>query len=252
MRINSIKSFISCIILLLFCSLIGKNIYAQEADTLIFREIEIKKTKRKVCSFRTITNVGFALPPKDNTYYRMQYGKSLQGMFGFQFKARLAKFYSMGADLMVTGNRYAIWQDEGKWFTDQNQNRKEFFRDGELSLAFTHQFKLNKGIKQTWAIDVSIYGAYVYSASHKTINIDHNPDNIYSGKTRTVVVERDLPYIERWLWGFRAGLTYHGVGIYVQYRMNNLVKLGLPSQYDAFDMPKLSLGLTFSGKMWGN
>ncbi len=234
--------------LILFC--IFDNTYGQQ-DTLVFRIIDLnKKEKKEVCSFGIIANGGFILPPKDNTYYRVRYGNSLQGMLGFQFKARLAKCYSMGFDLLVSGNRYDIRQDEGKWFTDREQHRKELFRTGDLSLAFTHQFKLNKGIRQTWAIEASVYGAYVYSASLKKIDIDYDPVNIYSGQTRTVVVERHLPYLERWVWGLRLNLTYKGIGIYAQYRMNDIVKLGQPVDNTSFDMPKLSVGLTFSGKIF--
>jgi len=248
------KSVLISVILLTFFSFVGNNMHAQDADTLLFRDNiggKEKKGKKDICSFGMLSHVGFILPPKDNTYYRMNYGNSLQGMYGLQFKMRLANCYRMGFDLLVSGNRFSIEQDEEKWFVDKKQNKKEYFRDGELSLAFTHQFKLNKGIKKSWAIDVSVYGAYVYSASHKTINKDYNPDNVYSGKTRTVVVERNLPYVERWIWGLRAGLTYRGFGIYAQYRMNNLVNFDKTGHSaglsDAFDMPKFSLGITLSG-----
>ena len=249
MRKNSKTILIVSVSFLMLSIFASKTMQAQDADTLLFRTVGEEKAKRKIFSIRTVTHVGFVLPPKDNTQYRIKYGNSVQGMFGVQLQAKLAKWYKMGADLLLTGNHYAIWQDEGKLFVDMNQNRKESFRNGELSLAFTHQFKLNKGITQRWAIEASIYGAYVYSASRKTLNVDHNPDNIYSGKTRTRIVERHLSYVERWQWGLRAGLTYRTFGIYAQYRMSNLVKLGTPAHYDAFDLPKFSLGISFSGDL---
>jgi hypothetical protein len=231
---------------LLFCCM-NNTVYGQ-LDTLLYRILDQERAKPKRCSFGLMTNVGFITPPKDNTHYRIRHGKSLQGTLGVQFKVRVAKFYQMGLDLAVSGNLYNIRQDKGKWFIDTIQYKKEQFSTGEAYLAFTHHFKLNRGVGETWGLEASIYGGYVYSGSRKTIAEDYNSDNIYAKMVYTKTVERELTYLEHWVWGLQLKITYHGVGIYAQYRMTNIVKLGRPVDYPAFDMPRLAVGLTFSGK----
>jgi hypothetical protein len=223
------------------------DMFFTQKDTLVYREVyPNQKEKEKKCSLEPLVNIGFILPPKDNTNYRVRYGKSLQGTLGLQYKARLAKFYAMGLDVRLSGNHYNIRQDDGKWFMDTNRYQKETFSTGDISLAFTHQFKLNSGVFPTWLLEAAVFGSYVYSARHKTINVHYNTDDIYAEKTRTKNVYSKLSYLEHWIWGLQLRLTYHGVGIYAQYRMNHLLKLGRPEDYPAFDMPQLSVGLTFS------
>jgi hypothetical protein len=220
-----------------------------QADTLAFATPDSEKVKTKIYSIQTITNVGFILPPKDNTNYRIQYGKSVQGLLGCQLYVKLAKFYKMGVGLAFSGNLYNIRQDNGKWFIDTNLYRKELFTTGDLSLAFAHQFRLNKE-RLPLMLEASVYGAYIYSGKHKVVSVDYNPDDIYSGKIRTKTIHRELTYLEHWIWGLQLRLTYRGVGLYAQYRMNHLVKLGRPEDYASFDMPSLSIGLTFSEEVF--
>ncbi|MDR2410702.1 MAG: outer membrane beta-barrel protein [Bacteroidales bacterium] len=220
-------------------------------DTLVFRTLDPNyKHKDKKYSIEITVNGGFTLPPKDNTNYRIRYGNSGQGLVGVQFKAKLAKFYIIGIDLALSGNNYDIRQDKGKWFIDTNNYRKETFETGDISLAFTHKFKLNKGAFEVWALEASAYGSYVFSGRHKTVTVDYNSGNIYAGEVQTETIYRKLSYLEHWIWGLKLQLTCHGIGIYAQYRMNNLIKLGRQVDYPSFDMPKLSVGLTFSGSVF--
>jgi hypothetical protein len=210
---------------------------------------DAEKAKTKIFSIQPVTNIGFILPPKDNTHYRIQYGKSVQGLLGCQLYVKLAKFYKLGVGLALSGNLYDIRQDKDKWFIDKNPYRREVFSTGDISFAFAHQFRLNKD-SIPLLLEASAYGAYIYSGKHKTVNVDYNPDDIYSGKIRTKTIHRELTYLQHWVWGFQLRLTYRGIGIYAQYRMNNLVKLGQPGDYSSFDMPRLSIGLTFSDEVF--
>ncbi|MDR0605445.1 MAG: outer membrane beta-barrel protein [Bacteroidales bacterium] len=249
MKKNNRKWMLWGSFLILFYSM-NYTAFGQQ-DTLVFRMFDpYHKHKEKKCSIHTIIGGGFILPPKDNTNYRIRYGNSVQGLLGLQFKAKLAKFYIIGIDLALSGNHYEIRQDKDKWFIDTNNYQKETFATGDISLAFTHKFKLNKGAFETWALEASAFGSYVYSGKHKTIMVDYNPEDIYAGKIRTKTIYRKLSYLEHWIWGLQLRLTYHGIGIYAQYRMNNLVKLGRPVDYPSFDMPRLSIGLVFSGDVF--
>lgn len=236
------KIFAYLFVIMLFCT--PSLLRAQDTLVAVQPLIERKMVKKK--KFSINNNVFFWLNsgPKDNSQYRMDYGKCVGALWGLRFNMDLAPRYTMGIEFDLSGERYVIKQDEEKHFVDDVSYGKEYLKTNTMQLAFTHRFKLNKGIRSTWFLELGVYGVYVYDQSRKLITYGDSPEGYPAGDIKYITVERKLSYKQPFHGGGRVVIGYRYFGAFAQYRFNNLINLGANSQ----DLPRLSFGIAFFGR----
>jgi hypothetical protein len=214
-------------------------------DTLVATEPLLERSMMKKKKFSFNTNIMFWMPtePKDNSEYRMRYGGCVGALWGLRFGIDVTPHYTMGFGVDLSGEKYAIRQDETKNFVDDIQYDKELLRTNTLQFAYTHRFKLNKGIRSTWFLELGVYGVWVYDQNRKLLVNEYDAES-RAKKIKHITVERKLDYTQAFHWGARVTIGYRYVALFAQYRFNDLVNFGSSQQ----DLPRLSFGLAIFGK----
>jgi len=191
-------------------------------------------------------NVGWYAGDSEGYGAEIKYGKSFNTSFGFRYKRKLAKFYSIGYDFNYTYAVYSIKQDSLKIFPNPTIHGRENLVYNNLGLELYNRFSFGKrGNYIKYYLDFGVYGTYGVSNYIKQVDKFESPNAENAKKIKSK--QQNLTFIYPYNYGIRARIGYNKFAITGTYRLSNLFKDNYEGTvYYYPELPRYSIGIEVS------
>ncbi len=173
----------------------------------------------------------------------IKYGKSFKTAFGFRYKQKLAKFYSVGYDINYNYALYSIKQDSSKIFPNTTIHKRENLIYNNIGLELYNRFSFGKrGNYIKYFFDIGAYATYGISNYIKQIDEFSTPNANNAKKTK--IKNQNLTFIYPYNYGLKARFGYNKLAITGTYRLSNLFKDNYSGTiYYYPELPRYSVGI---------
>ena len=233
--------------ILLLTILLSTQIFVFSQETLVHDDVAgdtiIPKRGQNLKKYSYFYyNVGWFQGTSEGYGADIKYGNSFNTSFGFRYKHKLAKFYSIGYDFNYTYALYSIKQDSLKIFPTPDIHKRENLIYNNLGFELYNRFSFGKrGNYIKYYFDFGVYGTYGISNYIKQVDKYDTPNA--NNATKTKIKQQNLTFIYPYNYGIRARIGYNKFALTATYRLSNLFKdnyKGVVYYYP--ELPRYSVG----------
>lgn len=167
----------------------------------------------------------------------LRYGSSGEFLLGLRHKFRLSQTLALGIDARYVRLVYQLRQNDQKILPTPTQHHSESLALPQLQLE--PYVRLNVGRRGNVVgryLDLAAWGGWVTSTAHR---YEDRPGS--SGAARTQVVNRGLPYLNRWPYGLGGRLGSGRYAAVARYRLSDAFTGEARQRYP--ELPRWVLGL---------
>ncbi len=169
------------------------------------------------------------------------------GSIAYAARGKL-KLWSWDALVMDFGyryDRYSMRMNTPKLLPlDATKHERERISVHNLSGAICDRINFGRrgNVMGTW-LDLGVYGDWGFRTTDVFVDQHYSSTSLFGYRFKSKTRETRLPYMEKMNYGLTARVGGDYVGIFAQWRMNNIIK----SSYtiNNIDLPKLTLGIEF-------
>ncbi|WP_375435510.1 hypothetical protein [uncultured Hymenobacter sp.] len=167
---------------------------------------------------------------------KLHYGNSAELMLGLRNKFRLSEPLSVGVDLRFVRLVYVLDQTSQKLLPTPALHHRESLVAAQWQLeGFVRLNVGQRGNVLGRYLDLTGWGGWVMSTAHRY------EDRPGTGAKKVQVVERGLPYLERWPYGVGARLGSGRCAAVARYRLSDTFTSSYRTSYP--ELPRWTVGV---------
>lgn len=163
--------------------------------------------------------------------------------FGYRYKYKVLRFYSVGFSINLENMIFALKQDSlSKLVPNSTVHDKENLVFNNIGAEIYNRVNFGKRGNQVGTfLDIGVYGNWSFTAKHYTVD---DLDATNSSKAGLVeITNKELNYVETVHYGIRWRFGINRFMVSASYRLSNLFNEKYHDELVEVELPKLTIGL---------